>query len=224
MTNSTLVRMPVLTSLSSSLLIFSSEANSTFLFFLNTGCALSISLNLAAVFVHFPRRAAKISGKVFFSSVLRLCFSVVKDFTFWQKVLMGKSHKLNFCIQSVPNKFSVFFSTNSFNFFVVPLKVTFVINSPSNLIFVPVNVSAVIDVFCIVGLFNFLHVCKLIMVKSDPESSCNLTSLFKILTSTYLRILFSYFWFDTAWRTRFLLFCDLQCERLCPTFSQFRHF
>ena len=52
--------------------------------FLNTGCALSINLNLAAVFVHFPRLAAKILGKVFFSSVLRLCFSVVKDlWPFW---------------------------------------------------------------------------------------------------------------------------------------------
>ena len=59
-----------------------------------------------------------------------------------------------------------------------------------NLIFVPVTLLEVLDIFCIVGLFNFLHVWKLIMVKSDPESNSNLTSLFKILTSTYFFLIF----------------------------------
>ena len=63
------------------------------------------------------------------------------------------------------------------------------------------------------------------MVKSDPESNCNLTSLFKILTRTYLRILFSYILFDIAGRSLFFFYYFvISSELLCPNFSQFRHF
>ena len=40
--------------------------------------------------------------------------------------------------------------------------------------FLPVTDLAILLVFSIVGFFNFFHVCRLIIDKSDPESSCNL--------------------------------------------------
>ena len=83
----------------------------------------------------------------------------IYPFRFIWLCLLRFCHATKF-LESSGYKSSVFFSTNSFNFFVVPLKVTFVINSPSNLIFVPVIVLAVLDVFCIqLNLhFSYKHI------------------------------------------------------------------
>ena len=102
--------------------------------------------------------------------------------TFWQNVLIGWSQRLNFWNQSDPNKFSVFFSTKTFNILVIPFSDTGVIISPSNFILCPVTVRAVLLVIFVIGLFNFLQVCKFIIDRSEPESNWNLTNLFSTLT------------------------------------------
>ena len=107
--------------------------------------------------------------------------------TFWQNVLIGWSQRLNFCNQSDPNKFSVFFSTKSFNFLVIPFNDTGIIISASNFILSPVTVRAILLVIFIIGLFNFLQGCKLIIDRSEPESNWNLTDLFSTFTVMYLR-------------------------------------
>ena len=74
-------------------------------------------------------------------------------------------------IQLDPNKFSVFFNTKNFNFLVIPFSDTGIIISPSNFILSPVTVRAVLLVIFIIGLFNFLQVCKFIIDRSEPESN-----------------------------------------------------
>ena len=107
--------------------------------------------------------------------------------TFWQSVLIGWSQRLNFWNQSDPKRFSVFFSTKTFNFLVIPFTDTGIIISRSNLILSPVTVCAVLLVIFIIGLFNFPQVCKFIIDRSEPESNWNLTDLFNTLTVMYLR-------------------------------------
>ena len=107
--------------------------------------------------------------------------------TFWQNVLIGWSQRLNFWNQSNPNKFSVFFSTNTFDFLVIPFSDTGIIISPSNFILSPVTVRAVLLVIFIIGQLRFLQVCKFIIDRSDLESNWNLTDLFSTLTVMYLR-------------------------------------
>ena len=107
--------------------------------------------------------------------------------TFWQNVLIGWSQRLNFWNQSDPNKYSVFFSTKTFNFLVIPFSETGIIISPSNFILSPVTVRVVLLAIFIMGLFNFLLVCKFIIDRLEPESNWNLTDLFSTLTVMYLR-------------------------------------
>ena len=111
--------------------------------------------------------------------------------TFWQNVSIGWSQRLNFWNQSVRNKFSVFFSMKTFNFLVIQFSDTGIIISPSNFILSHVTIHAVLLVIFIIGLFNFLQVCKFIIDKSEPESNWNLTDLFSTLTITYLRVTLS---------------------------------
>ena len=107
--------------------------------------------------------------------------------TFWQNVVICWSQRLNFWNQSDPNKFSVFFSTKTFNFLVIPFNDTGIIISPSNFIFSPVTDRAVLLVIFIIGLFNFLQVCKFIIDRSEPVSNWNLTDLLSTFTVMYLR-------------------------------------
>ena len=104
-------RIPACSSLSNSLLICSRAAKGTFRFFLNAGCALSFTLSLAFNLEHFPRPLEKIWGNYCLSSFLRFTELDVVLSILRQKVLIGQSHRLNFSIQSVPNKWSEFFST-----------------------------------------------------------------------------------------------------------------
>ena len=147
------------------------------------------------------------------------------DSTFWQNVLIGWSQRLNFWNHSGPNKFSVFFSTKTFNFLVIPFSDTGMIILPSNFILSPVTVRTVLlDIF-IVGLFNFLHVCKFIIDKSEPESTEILPTYFvlwllcicKRLCLTCPRLLY-------VWSLFLIIFLFLHCEHLCPNLSQFWHF
>ena len=179
--------MPVFTNRSSSWFIFSSVANSTFRFFLKMGRVFSFSSNFALILVHLPRPAENYQRKLPFNSILIFSGSAVLHSTFWQNVLIGWSQRLNFWNQSDPNKFSVFFSTKTFNFLVIPFSDTGIIISHSNFILSPVTVCAVLLVIFIIGLFNFLQVCKFIIDRSKPESSWNLTDLFSTLTVMYLR-------------------------------------
>ena len=50
-----------------------------------------------------------------------------------QNVLIGQSQRLNFSIQSVPNRLSVSFSTYAKSFFVIPFTVTVRTISPKSL-------------------------------------------------------------------------------------------
>ena len=103
-----------------------------------------------------------------------------------QNVLIGQSQRLNFSIQSVPNRLSVFFSIYALSFFVIPFKVTLRTTSPKMFILSPVTERAAFFIFSKDGLFIRRHVCKFIIERSEPESSWNFTVLLKILTITYL--------------------------------------
>ena len=102
-------------------------------------------------------------------------------------MLIGRSQRLNFSIQSVPNRLSVFFSTYAMSFFVIPFKVTVRTTSPKMFILSPVTERAVFFVLSKDGLFRRRHVCKFIIERSEPESSRNFIVLLKISTVMYLR-------------------------------------
>ena len=141
---------------------------------------------------------------------------------FWQNVLIGWSQRLNSWNQSDPNKFSVFFSTKTFNFLVIPFSVTGIIISPSNFISFPVTVRGILLVIFISGLFNFLQVCKFIIDRLEPESNWNLTDLLSTLTVMYLRTtlsdLSSLFVCLTLF---FIIFLFLHCEPYVRIYGSF---
>ena len=119
----------------------------------------------------------------------------------------------NCVIQSVPNRLSVFFSRNDFNLRVFPLNVAFVINSSSNLIFSPIIDLAILVDLIIVGLPSFFQVCKLIIVRNDPESNWNFTLLFNIFMCTNFLVLASSGLSDLVFfMLLIILFLDRQCE------------
>ena len=72
---------------------------------MKTGCMICFNFSSAATFVHFQRPGVNTSANSFFS--LKIKFSVANehDSTFLQNEDIGKSHKLNSCIQSEPNRF-----------------------------------------------------------------------------------------------------------------------
>ena len=125
--------MPIFTNRSSSLFISSVAANGTFRFFLKMGRVFSFSSNFASNFVNLLRPAENTSRKLPFCSILIFSASAVMHSTFWQNVLIGWSQRLNFWNQSDSNKFSVFFSTKTFNFLVILFSDTGIIISSSNL-------------------------------------------------------------------------------------------
>ena len=93
---------------------------------------------------------------------------------------MGIPHNWNCSIQSVPKSLFVFLITNIFNFKIF-FNVMFVINPFPNVIFPRDFVRfyqlfflSILLGFILVGLPNFLFVCKFIIDTSEPESSCNL--------------------------------------------------
>ena len=185
--------MPIFTDRSSSLFISSVAPNGTFRFFLKMGSVFSFSSNFALILVNLPKPDENTSGKLPFSSILIFSASSVMHSTFWQNVLIGWSQRLNFWNQSDPNKFSVFFSTKTFNFLVIPFSDTGIIILPSNFILSPVTVRTVLLVIFIIGLFNFLQVCKFIIDRSEPDFKWNLRDLFSTSSS-----LFVYLWFYTV--------------------------
>ena len=210
--------MPVFTNRSSSWFIFSVAANGTFRFFLKIGRVFSFRSNFALILVHLPRAAENTSGKLPFSSILIYSASAVMHSTFWQNVLIGWSQRLNFWNQPDPNKFSIFFSTKTFKWYwdnYFAFKFYFVSCYRSRRMFV----------IFIIGLFNFLQVCKFIIDRSEPESSWNLTEVFSILTVMYLRTTLSDSSSVFVCLTLFLfIFLFLHCEPLCPNLSQFLTF
>ena len=105
---------------------------------------------------------------------------------------------------------------------VIPFSHTGIIILPSNFILSPVTIRAVLLVIFIIGLFNFLQVCKFIIDKSEPESNWNLTDLFCTLTVMYLRMTLSDLSSLFVCLTLFLIiFLFLY---LCPNLLQFWHF
>ena len=217
--------MPIFTNRSSSLFISSVAANVTFRFFLKMGHVFSISSNFALILVHLPRPAENPSGKLPFSFILIFSASTVMHSTFWQNVLIGWFQRLNFRNQSDPQKISCVLHYEAFWFLVIPFNDTGIIISPANFILSPVTVRAALLVFFIIGLFNFLQVCKFTIDRSDPESNWYLTDLFSTLTVMYLRITLSDSSSLFVCLTLFLIiFLFLHCEPLCPNLSQFWHF
>ena len=113
----------------------------------------------------------------------------------------------------------------TFNFLFIPFRDTGIIISPSNFILSPVTVRAVLLVIFIIGLFNFLQVCKFIIDKSEPESNWNLTDLLSTLTVMYLRTTSSDLSSLFVCLSLFLIiFLFVHCDPLCPNLSQFWHF
>ena len=212
--------MPIFIDQSSSLFISSVATNGTFCFFLKMGRVFSFSSNFALILVHLPRPAENISGKLPFSYILIFSASAVMHSTFWQKVFIGWSKRLNFWNQFDPNKCSVFFSTKTFHFLAILFSDTGIIISHSNFILSPVSVRAVLLVIFIIG-----QVCKFIIDRSEPESNWNLTDLFSSLTVMHLRTTLSDPSSLFVCLTLFLIiFLFLHCEPLCPNLSQFWHF
>ena len=172
-----------------------------------------LTLNLLSSYYPDQGPQKKTSGKFYFKFYIKFLASVVRLSSFWQNELIGMFHKF---LQSAPNKCSVFFNTNVFNFNILPWKVTFVISSPSNLILPLVSDQAILLDLSKIGFPNFFQMCRFMIVKSDPESNCNFIFLFGTFTCTYF-LMFnpsfsSYFVFFTQLLTFFLA---RQCELLC---------
>ena len=173
--------------MSSSSFICSRAAKGTFGFIFNVGWAWSFTWNCAFIFVHFSRPPKNTSGNVCMCSCFNFSVLVIGLSNLRQNMLTGQSQRLNFSIQPVPNRLSVFFNTYAMSFFAIPFKVTVRTTSPKMFILSPVTERAVIFVLCKAGLFRRRHVYKFIIERSEPESSRNFTVLLKILTVTYLR-------------------------------------
>ena len=106
------------------------------------------------------------------------------------------------------------------------LKVTFIISSPSNLIFSLVMDPAILFDLSKVGFPNLFQVCRSMIAKSDLEFNCNYISLFRICTCPYFLMFNSSCSSDFTFFTQLLTFFYLarQCELLYPTRLQVRHF
>ena len=143
------------------------------------GWAWSFTWNCVFRFVHFTRPPENTSGNFCSSSCFNFSVLVIGLSNLRQNVLIGQSQRLNFSIQSVPNRL-VFFSTYATRFFIIPFKVT--VRTTSHKMFIPSPVSerAVFFVLSKAGLFRRRHVCKFIIERSEPESSWNFTGLLKI--------------------------------------------
>ena len=76
---------------------------------MKTGCMFCFNLSSAAIFVHFQRPGANTSANSFLSLEITFFVADEHDSAFLWNVDIGKSHELNSCIQSEPNRFSVFF-------------------------------------------------------------------------------------------------------------------
>ena len=141
-------------------------------------------------------------------------------------MLIGLSQRLNFSIQSVQNRLSVFFfCTYAMSFFVIQFKVTVRTTSPKMFILSPVTEYAVCFILSKAGSFRRRHVRKFIIKRSGPESSWNFTILLKNLIVTYLRKFPSLLSSEGVYLISFLGFLDFltyqQRVTLCPTLPQF---
>ena len=146
------------------------------------GWALYFTWKCALIFVHFPRSPENTSQNFCLSSCFNFSVLVIGLSNLQQNLLIGLSQRLNFSIQSVPNRLSVFFSTYAMSFFVIPFKVSVRTTSPKMFIRSPVTECAVFFVLSKAGWFRRHRVCKFI----TDRSSWNFTALLKILTVTYL--------------------------------------
>ena len=166
----------------------------------------------------------KFSGKVPFKSFIKFFASVFRFSIFWQNNKLAcpttQISPSSWCRIS----FSVFFNTNVFSLNVLPWKVTFVISSPSNLIF-----SLVKDLVTLLNLSkvifpNFFQMCRFMIVKSHPEFNCNSIFLSRICISYFLM-------FNLSCSSDFVFVSPLltfllarQCDILGLTRLQVRHF
>ena len=216
--------MPIFTNRSSSLFISSVAANGPFRFFLKMGRVFSFSSNFALILVHLPRPAENTSGKLPFSSILIFSVSAVMHSTFWQNVLIGLSQRLNFWNHSDPNKFSMFFSSKTFNFLVIPFSNIGIIISPSNffcllLPFAPSCLSSLLLAYLIFSKF----VSLLLINQSQSLTEILPTYLVLWLLCIYERLCLTCPRFLYVWLC-FVFFLFLHCDPLCQNSSQFWHF
>ena len=172
------------------------------------GWAWSFTWNCAFIFVHFPRLLENTPGNFCLSSCFNFSVLVIGLSNLWKNVLIGHFLRLNFSIQSVPNRLSVFFSTYPMSFFVISFKVTVRTISPKMFMLSPVTECAVFFVLSKAGLFRCRHICKFIIERLEPGSSWNFTVLLKILTVTYLCKFPSLLWPDCVCLILFLGFLD----------------
>ena len=150
------------------------------------GWELSFTWNCALIFVHFPKPPENTQGNFCLSSCFNFSVLVIDLSNLRQNVLIGQPQRLNFSIQSVPNRLSVLFSTYVMIFFVIPFKVTVRTTSPKMFILSPVTEPAVFFVLTKSGLFRRRHVCKFNIEGSESRSSWNFTVSLKILIVIYL--------------------------------------
>ena len=66
-----------------------------------------------------------------------------------------------------------------------------------------------------VGFPNFFQVCRFIIVKSEPETNCNFTILFRICTWMYFLMFNSSFSSDFVFFTELLIFLSLDSVSFC---------
>ena len=119
----------------------------------------------------------------------------------------------------------IFFSMNDFNLRVFPLNVAFIINSPLYLIFSPVTDLAILVDLIMVGLSSFFQFSKLIIIRSEPESSWNFTLLFNVFMCTNFLVLPLSGLSDLEYlMLLIILFLDRHCELLCSTWLHIKYF
>ena len=122
------LRRPAFSNLFSSSFICSRAAKGTFRFFwiwAGHGPLPRIVLS----FLHIFQGRLK-TPRNFLSFYFNFSVLVLGLFKLWQNVLIGQSQRLNFSLQSVPNRLSVFFRTYAISFFIMPFKVTVRTTSP----------------------------------------------------------------------------------------------
>ena len=65
---------------------------------MKTGCMFCFDFSSTAIFVHFPKPGVNTSANSFFSLEIEFYVADEHDSAFLQNVDIGKSHKLNSCI------------------------------------------------------------------------------------------------------------------------------
>ena len=144
--------------------------------------------------------------------------------TFWQNVLIGWSQRLNFWNQSDSHKFSVFFSTKTFNFLVIPFSDTGILFRLQILfcLLLPFASSCLSSLLLAYLIFS-KFVSLLLIDQSQSLTEILPTYLVLWLLCIYERLCLTCPRFLYVWLFK-IIFLFLHCEPFCPNLSLFWHF